>query len=114
MIKRSPATAATTSTSTSNITSTSTATATATKVTFALPVDVADQPISVVGEFNGWDPFAHPLKRRSNGTRSVSVELEPARSYRFKYLAADGSWLTDPDAESVDNGHGDVDSVVSV
>ena len=101
MIKRSSAAAAAT-------------TATSTRVTFALPVELADQPISVVGEFNGWDPFAHPLKRRSNGTRSVSVELETGRSYRFKYLAADGSWFTDPDAESVDNGHGDVDSIISV
>lgn len=84
------------------------------KVTFVLPIGDPDQPVSVVGEFNGWDPFAHPLKKRSNGTRSASVELEPGRSYRFKYLADDGSWLTDPDAESLDNGQGSVDSVITV
>lgn len=89
------------------------AAAAAVKVTFVLPVDADDQPVSVVGEFNGWDPFAHPLKKRSNGTRSVSVELEPGRSYRFKYLSADGSWRTDPDAEAVDNGQWGVDSIVA-
>lgn len=90
-----------------------TAAASAVKVTFVLPLDEFDQPVSVVGEFNGWDPFAHPLKKRSNGTRSVTVELEPGRSYRFKYLAADGSWLTDPDAEAVDNGQSGVDSLIA-
>lgn len=85
----------------------------AVKVTFVLPVDENDQPVSVVGEFNSWDPLAHPLKKRSNGTRSVSVELETGRSYRFKYLAADGSWHTDPDADTVDNGLAGVDSLVA-
>ena len=45
------------------------------KVTFALPIVDADLPTSVVGDFNGWDPLAHPLKKRSNGTRSVTVEV---------------------------------------
>jgi 1,4-alpha-glucan branching enzyme len=90
------------------------ATSSCVKVTFVLPLDEVDQPVSVVGEFNHWDPFAHPLKKRSNGTRSVSVELEPGRSYRFKYLADDGSWWTDPDADTVDNGHAGVDSLVVV
>jgi 1,4-alpha-glucan branching enzyme len=98
MIKRSP---------------TSSTTASAVKVTFVLPLEAIDQPVSVVGEFNDWDPFAHPLRKRSNGTRSVTVELEPGRHYRFKYLAADGSWLTDPDAEAVDNGLSGVDSMIA-
>ncbi len=83
-------------------------------ITFSLPTDQVDQAVSVVGDFNDWDPYAHPLKKRSNGTRSVKVELEPGRSYRFKYLAEDGSWLTDPDADTVDNGMAGVDSVVAV
>ncbi len=87
--------------------------AAAAKITFALPVDAVDQPVSVVGDFNGWDPFAHPLKKRSNGTRSVSVEL-PSGHYRFKYLAADGSWLTEPDAEQVGNDYAGVDSLLAV
>jgi 1,4-alpha-glucan branching enzyme len=73
------------------------------KVTFTLPVSDADQPVSVLGDFNGWDPHAHPMKRRSNGTRSATIEVPPGRSMRFKYLAADGSWFCDPDADSVAN-----------
>lgn len=85
----------------------------AVKVTFVLPVEAVDQAVSVVGEFNDWDPLAHPLKKRSNGTRSVSVELAAGRAYRFKYLVADGSWLTDPDADQVDNGMSGLDSLVA-
>ncbi len=85
----------------------------AVRVTFALPVDEIDQAVSVVGDFNAWDPYAHPLKKRSNGTRSVSVELEAGRPIRFKYLTADGCWLTDPDAEQVANDeYGTVDSLL--
>jgi 1,4-alpha-glucan branching enzyme len=83
------------------------------KVTFALPVDEVDQAVSVVGEFNDWDPLAHPLKKRSNGTRSVSVELDADHAYRFKYLTEDGSWLLDGDAEAVDNGASGVDSLIT-
>lgn len=83
------------------------------KVTFALAVDEVDQPVSVVGDFNAWDPFAHPLRKRSNGTRSVSVELTAGDAVRFKYLTADGRWLTDPEAEQVANDeYGTVDSLV--
>jgi 1,4-alpha-glucan branching enzyme len=82
-------------------------------ITFCLPIDDLDQAVSVVGDFNDWDPFAHPMKKRSNGTRSVKIALEPGQSYRFKYLTEDGSWLTEPDADTVDNGMWGVDSLVT-
>ena len=85
----------------------------AVKVTFALPVDDVDQAVSVVGDFNAWDPFAHPLRKRSNGTRSVSVELAAGQAVRFKYLTEDGCWLTDPDTDQVPNNeYGTVDSLL--
>ena len=45
------------------------------KVTFTMPLEQAPTAASVVGDFNDWDPLATPLKKRSNGTRSASVEL---------------------------------------
>ncbi len=71
------------------------------KVTFALPADEVALPVSVLGDFNDWDPHAHPLKKRSNGTCSAVVELPAGSAFRFKYLAADGTWFCDPDAEAV-------------
>ena len=84
------------------------------KVTFALPLTDVPDPVSVVGDFNGWDPFAHPLKKRSNGTRSVSVEL-PTGEYRFKYCTADGEWFCDPQvADVVYNEFNTADSLLRV
>lgn len=77
------------------------------KVTFALPLTEAPNAVSVAGDFNGWDPFQHPLKRRSNGMRSASIEVELPARIEFKYLAEGGVWFNDPDASSyvVDDGH---------
>jgi hypothetical protein len=69
----------------------------ATKVTFVLPADVHDGPVSVVGCFNDWTPGVDTLVKRSNGTRSASVELEDG-VYEFRYLGAGGVWLDEPTA----------------
>lgn len=70
-------------------------------VTFALDDDT-EGPVSVVGDFNDWTPGAHLLRRRSNGTRSVTVMLPAGERVRFRYLAAGGRWLDDPDADGHD------------
>lgn len=85
------------------------------KVTFALPADQVSLPVSVLGDFNDWDPFAHPLRKRSNGTVSATVEVAPGQALRFKYLAGDGHWFCDPEAETVVNDAiNTVDSLVVV
>lgn len=66
-------------------------------VTFVVRVDERDRPVSVVGDFNAWDPLANPLRKRSNGTRSAVVQLEAGRSYRFKYLADGDDWFLEAD-----------------
>lgn len=71
------------------------------KVTFALPAEEFDEPVSVLGDFNGWDPLAHPLKKRRNGTKSATVEVPAGQAVRFKYLAADGRWFCDPDSATI-------------
>jgi 1,4-alpha-glucan branching enzyme len=71
------------------------------KVTFVLPLSEYAQPVSVLGGFNGWNPLTHPLKRRSNGTRSVTVAVPAGQDYEFKYLAEGGEWFCDPQADSI-------------
>ena len=70
------------------------------RVTFCLPADAPPGPVSVVGTFNGWEPGAHELKPRRDGTRTVSVTMPPGR-YAFRYLASDGIWLDDENADAV-------------
>ncbi|HEV8297164.1 MAG TPA: isoamylase early set domain-containing protein [Acidimicrobiales bacterium] len=82
------------------------------KFTFVLPDALG--PTSVVGDFNAWDPHTHPLKRRSNGTRSVSLELTPG-VYSFRYLGDGGVFFDEPESDAVEpNGFGDTHSVLVV
>lgn len=72
------------------------------RVTFALPADQHVDDCSVVGDFNGWQPGRHPLRRRSNGTRSVAVTIPSGTRIRFRYLGADGRWFNDPNVADLD------------
>ena len=80
-------------------------------ITFAVPDE--GHLVSVVADFNGWDPSAHPLRKRSNGTRSVRVVLPAGDSARFRYLAEGGQFFDDPDGDAFEpNGYGDTHTVV--
>ncbi|GAB2623150.1 isoamylase [Paractinoplanes abujensis] len=78
-----------------------------TRVTFCLPVNQPAGPVSVVGTFNGWEPGAHELKPRRDGTRTVSVTVPPG-NYQFRYLATDGHWFDDESADSVGPHGGEI------
>jgi hypothetical protein len=58
-----------------------------------------------VGDFNDWDPFAHPLRRRANGTRSAAVTVRAGSTLYFRYLAEGGQWFDDESAPAA-GGHG--------
>ena len=64
-------------------------------VTFAVAAGEPGGAVSVVGDFNGWDLFAHPLRRRANGTRSAAVTVLAGAMLRFRYLAEGGIWFDD-------------------
>jgi 1,4-alpha-glucan branching enzyme len=68
------------------------------RVTFALPAGEPRGAVSVVGDFNDWNPFAHPLRRRANGTRSAAVTVPVGSMLRFRYLAEGGVWFDDETA----------------
>jgi 1,4-alpha-glucan branching enzyme len=65
------------------------------RVTFVLPADEPPGAVSVVGDFNDWNPFAHPLRRRANGTRSAVVSVPASSRLHFRYLAEGGLWFDD-------------------
>jgi hypothetical protein len=77
-----------------------------TRVTFSLPLDAPVGTVSVVGCFNDWQPGHHELLPRRDGSRSVTINLNPG-SYRFRYLATGGVWFDDAHADHVgpDGGH---------
>ncbi|MGZ8456146.1 MAG: isoamylase early set domain-containing protein [Gemmatirosa sp.] len=51
--------------------------------------------VSLVGDFNGWDPHATPLARSEDGTWTATVPLAPGR-HAYAYVVNDSSWITDP------------------
>ncbi len=65
------------------------------RVTFTLPADEPAGAVSVVGNFNDWDPFAHPMQRRANRTRSAAVTVQAGSTLHFRYLAEGGVWFDD-------------------
>jgi hypothetical protein len=72
------------------------------RVTFALPADKPDGAVSVVGNFNDWNPFANPLRLRANRTRSAAVTVPVGSTLHFRYLAEGGVWFDDETVSAVD------------
>ncbi|MDQ4096656.1 MAG: isoamylase early set domain-containing protein [Actinomycetota bacterium] len=84
------------------------------KVTFVLAEGGIDGQVAVVGDFNGWDPTAAPLRKRG-GRRVASVFLLPGRRYAFRYLGEGGQWFNDDAADDYEpNEYGGSDSVVDL
>ncbi|MCW2882421.1 MAG: hypothetical protein JWQ95_6521 [Sphaerisporangium sp.] len=73
---------------------------------FTLPAGVA-APVSVVGDFNGWDPHAHPMPLNGDGLHTAIAQVPQGTSIRFRYLADGGIWLDDADADAHDE-HGGI------
>ncbi|MGW0393873.1 isoamylase early set domain-containing protein [Streptomyces sp. NPDC003042] len=71
------------------------------EVTFVLPADTPPRPVSVVGDFNDWQPGTHALTPRKDGMRAVTIALPGRSEHSFRYLAAGDYWF---DEESAD-GH---------
>jgi 1,4-alpha-glucan branching enzyme len=85
------------------------------KFTFVVPSESVSGPSAVVGDFYNWDPYVHPLKKRSNGTHSVVVEMKSGKKYAFRYLADGGAWMDETDADDhVTDEYGNVNCLLQV
>lgn len=67
------------------------------KVRFRVPPEAAGSATTVhlVGEFNGWDRAATPMKRLKDGSFVATVDLEPSHEYQFRYLIDETTWEND-------------------
>ena len=65
------------------------------RVTFALPIEDPGGAVSVVGNFNNWNPYTHPLRKRANQTRSAAVTVRAGSTLHFRYLGEGGVWFND-------------------
>ncbi|MCX8107892.1 MAG: isoamylase early set domain-containing protein [Verrucomicrobiae bacterium] len=69
--------------------------------------------VTLVGEFNDWDPESHPMQRRPDGSWSIQVQLHHGH-HLYKFMV-DGQPALDPRAAGVvrTEQHGRV-SVIAV
>jgi 1,4-alpha-glucan branching enzyme len=67
------------------------------KVTFKLSKEEAKSADSVklLGDFNGWDKNASPMKKLKNGGFTATVDLEKGKQYQFRYLLDETQWEND-------------------
>lgn len=84
------------------------------KVTFKVPADWATEEISLVGDFNEWDPTANKMEKK-NGSWETMIRLAPETEFQFRYFADGQTWLNDDEADSYfTNEHGTENSVVTI
>ena len=75
-----------------------------------LPAE-STKEVSLVGDFNNWQPVA--MKKQKDNRFAVEVKLPPG-TYQYKFIV-DGQWATDQEnGDVVPNPHGSVNSVAKV
>lgn len=84
-------------------------------VGFELPATVPATTVSVCGDFNEWQPGAHPLRPSGDGRFRTEIVFPAGGRRRFRYLVDGERWENDPAADGVEpNGLGGDDSVVDL
>lgn len=87
------------------------------KVTFRLPAEVAHtaSTVTLVGDFNDWNRDSLPMKRLKSGEHTLTVDLQPGREYRYRYLIDGNCWENDWCADRYERTpYGDADNSVVV
>ena len=69
--------------------------------------------VHVTGDFNDWDPGAHPMKRQPDGAWLLQVPLNHGH-HHYRFLV-DGKPVLDPQAQGIARDHqGEKASLIAV
>jgi 1,4-alpha-glucan branching enzyme len=83
------------------------------EVVFSLDDHGYHQPVTLVGDFNEWDPEATALVATGEGRLAVSLTMPVGRRYEFRYRDARGYWFNDEGADDYsDNRWGGMNGVL--
>lgn len=76
------------------------------KVSFKVSKDEAAGAgqVSVLGDFNNWNPEEGAMNALKDGSFSLTLELEAGKSYRFRYLADGSRWFDEAEADGIEAG----------
>lgn len=84
------------------------------KVTFSFPAEKVSSSVSVVGDFNDWDPKAGEMTLKGD-VYTLTVSVKPSNEYKFKYYVDGAHWVNDEAADAyVANEFGTEDSVLII
>ena len=82
------------------------------RLTFTLEAPDARQ-VSLVGDFNDWNPKRHPMKKNRNGQWQKAVMLQPG-TYEYKFWT-DEHWIVDSNNDNrCANKFGTMNNLVTV
>jgi 1,4-alpha-glucan branching enzyme len=71
------------------------------------------QTVTIMGDFNDWDPFSHPMRRQHDGM--WRVELPLCHGHHHYLFVVDGKPMLDPQASGVArNEHNQKVSLIAV
>ena len=86
------------------------------RVTFELPLEQAQNSVSIAGSFNNWDTAKHPMKRNSSkGVWTRALSFKPGSKVEFRYFVDGHEWHNEPQAdEHVPNPHYSENSVLAL
>lgn len=86
------------------------------RVTFELPLEQAQNSVSIAGSFNNWDTAKHPMKRDSRkGVWTRALSFKPGTKVEFRYFVDGHQWHNEPQADgSAPNPHYSENSVLAL
>lgn len=72
--------------------------------------------VSVVGDWNGWDPTAHPLlDRNRDGVWEIELRLKRGQEHQYQFLIDHERWVPDPGSPlRVEDGFGGFNSILQI
>jgi 1,4-alpha-glucan branching enzyme len=69
------------------------------QVTFVSPMIPDCECVYLVGDFNNWSVAAHPMEQVEGDTWSLTINLEPGKTYQYRYYTNNGNWLNNSDVD---------------
>ena len=72
------------------------------KVLFTLPESATNHSdkVSVVGDFNDWNPEINLMEKDNNGQFNCTIDLPLGKVYEFRYLIDNSLWVNEWDADA--------------
>ncbi len=87
------------------------------KVTFSFPSEEAKdaREVKILGEFNNWDRDKAVRMTLKQDTYNAVVELQPGKSYQFRYLIDSHRWKNEANADGfVSTSYGMTNSLIEL